>query len=74
MSKKGKSLAGILVRLKVCSVMSFGAGQLERIEAGAPRESQIQVPHLYADEWVAFKVNIRLSDFHKNETPSNIQS
>ena len=40
MSKKEKSLAGILVRLKVFGVMSFGAGQLERIEAGAPRESQ----------------------------------
>ena len=61
-------MAGIQVCLKVCSVMSFGAGQLERIEAGAPRESQVQVPHLYADEWVAFKVNIRLSDFHNQET------
>ena len=40
MSKEEKSLAGILVCLKVCSVMSFGAGQLGEIEAGAPRESQ----------------------------------
>ena len=54
MSKEGKSLAGIQVCLKVCSVMSFGAGQLERIEAGAPRESQsqacTQASHLYADK------------------------
>ena len=52
MSKKGKSLAGILVRLKVCSVMSFGAGQLERIEAGAPRESQSVLMSGWLSKWI----------------------
>ena len=49
-------MAGILVCLKVCSVMSFVAGQSERIEAGAARESQSQAC-TFADKWVAFKEN-----------------
>ena len=73
MSKKEKSFAGILVCLKVCSVMSFVAGQSERIEAGAARESQSQAC-TFADKWVAFKVNIRHSDFHNQENHSNIRS
>ena len=32
-----------------------------------PGSHRVRPAHLYADEWVAFKVNIRLSDFHNQE-------